>query len=206
MTLRNSIRAVLAASIILPTFGQAQTAPNASSAAIQAGSYTVEPSHTRILFSVNHLGFTTWYGEFTGATGTLTLNPAKPMASAVDISVSTASITTTNAKLDAELKSADWFDAQKFDTIRFHSTKVVKTGVNTASVMGDLTLHGVTKTVTLQAKFNGAGVNPLDKAYTSGFEVSGDIKRSDFGVTKYVPLVGDTVHLIISAAFEKKTA
>jgi polyisoprenoid-binding protein YceI len=70
--------------------------------------------------------------------------------------------------------------------------------------MGDLTLHGVTKSVTLDARFIGSGVNPLDKKYTAGFEITGDIKRSDFGVTKYVPLIGDTVHLSINAAFEKQ--
>jgi polyisoprenoid-binding protein YceI len=198
-------RAALAAAILAaPGIAPAQSPANPSSAAVQAGSYAVEPYHTRILFSLSHLGFSTWYGEFTGASGTLTLDPAKPAASQIDITVPTGSISTSNAKLDGELKSAQWLDATKFDTIRFHSTKVVKTGANTADVTGDFTLHGVTKSLVLKAKFNGAGVNPLDKAYTTGFEVSGDIKRSDFGVTTYVPLVGDDVHLIISAAFEKK--
>ena len=73
-----------------------------------------------------------------------------------------------------------------------------------ASVTGDLTLHGVTKAVTLQATFKGAGVNPLSKGYTVGFDVRGRLKRSDFGVKTYVPLIGDDVDLIISAPFEKK--
>ena len=73
----------------------------------------------------------------------------------------------------------------------------------TAKVAGTLTLHGVTKPVTFSVKFNGAGVNALDKQYTVGFEVRGRIKRSEFGVTKYIPLVGDDVDLIISAAFEQ---
>ena len=83
-------------------------------------------------------------------------------------------------------------------------TKVTVTGPGTADVTGDLTLHGVTRSETLQAKLNAPGVNPMDKAYTIGFEVSGHIKRSDFGVTKYVPLVSDDVQLIISAPFEHK--
>jgi polyisoprenoid-binding protein YceI len=69
-------------------------------------------------------------------------------------------------------------------------------------VTGNLTLHGVTKPVTLDVKFNGAGTNPLDKKYTVGFEVSGAIKRSDFGVNTYVPLIGDDVKITISAGFE----
>jgi polyisoprenoid-binding protein YceI len=182
----------------------AQAQVTTSPAAVQAGTYGVEPSHTRVLFSVNHLGFTTWYGDFTKPTGTLTLDPKDPARSHIDVSVPTASIATTNTVLDGELKGADWFDAAKFPAITFKSTKVTVTSPGHAQVQGDLTLHGVTKPVTLAATFNGAGANPLSKAYTTGFEVTGKIKRSDFGVTKYVPLVGDEVTLIISAAFERK--
>ena|ERR1700760_2050997 len=173
-------------------------------AAVQAGAYDVEPLHTRVLFSVSHMGFTTWYGEFTGVSGSLDLDPKKPAASALEIHIPVAAVSTTNAKLDGELKSDAWLDAGQFPEIVFKSTKVTETGKNAAKVMGDLTLHGVTKPVTLAVKFNGAGTNPLDKKYTAGFEVSGKIKRSDFGVKTYVPLIGDDVDLIISAGFEHK--
>ena len=86
----------------------------------------------------------------------------------------------------------------------FKSEKVVATGKDTADVEGQLTLHGVTRPVTLHATFNGAGVNPMDKHYTVGFDAKGRIKRSDFGVKTYVPLIGDEVDLILSAAFEKQ--
>ena len=166
----------------------------------------VEPSHTRVLFAVSHMGFSTWFGEFTGASGSLTIDPKNAQVDAVSVSVPTASVSTSNAKLDEELKSAEWLGAAQFDTIRFRSTRVIPTGAGTADVVGELTLHGVTRPVTLKASFNGAGVNPLSKGYTVGFEVSGDVKRSDFGVKTYVPLIGDDVHLIISAAFEKKAS
>ena len=182
----------------------AQMAPNPDPAAVQAGTYAVEPTHTRVLFSLSHLGFTTWYGDFTGASGSLTLDPKAAAASRLAVSVPTASITTTNAKLDDELKTPDWFDAAKYPTINFKSTAVTVTGPGQAEVAGELTLHGVTKPVTLKARFNGGGANPMSRAYTVGFEASGKIKRSDFGVSKYVPMVGDDVDLIISAAFEKK--
>lgn len=172
-------------------------------AAVQAGAYKVEPNHTRVLFAVSHMGFSTWYGNFTHAAGALTLDPANPAASSLSVTVPTASVETTNTVLDGELKSPDWFDAAKYPTIAFKSSKVTLTGPGRADVAGDLTLHGVTRPVVLHAKFNAAGVNPLDKAYTVGFEVSGKIKRSEFGVTKYVPLIGDDVDIIISAAFEK---
>ena len=85
----------------------------------------------------------------------------------------------------------------------FKAEKITTTGKDTANVTGDLTLHGVTKPVTLKVKFNGAGVNVLDKKYTVGFDATGKIQRSDFGVKTYIPLIGDDLDLIISAAFER---
>ena len=169
-----------------------------------AGVYTLEPHHTQVLFAINHLGFSTFYGTFSGASGTLKLIPGNPAYSQLDVSVPTASVTTINDTLNGELRGAEWLDATAFPTMTFHSTKITMTGPGTADVTGDLTLHGVTRSETLQAKLNAPGVNPMDKAYTIGFEVSGHIKRSDFGVTKYVPLVSDDVQLIISAPFEHK--
>lgn len=195
-------RAALLATVLLTTPALAHGAATAPSA-VQAGAYKIEPAHTRMLFAVNHMGFSTWYGDFTGATGALQLDPAAPGRSQLQVSVPAASLATTNAVIDGELKGADWFDAARYPTITFKSRTVAPTGPDSADIAGDLTLHGVTRPVTLHARFNGAGVNPLTKAYTVGFEVSGKIKRSDFGVTKYVPLVGDDVDLIISAAFEK---
>lgn len=179
---------------------------NPDPTAVQAGVYAVEPSHTRIQFVVSHMGFTDWYGDFTGASGTLTLDPARVEASKIDVTIPVASVSTTNARLDDELKSAQWFDAGQFPTIHFVSTQVVRTAPNKATITGDLTFHGVTKPVTLQATFNAAGANPMSKAYTAGFNATGVIHRSDFGVKTYVPLIGDDATLQISAAFEKKAS
>jgi polyisoprenoid-binding protein YceI len=181
--------------------GFAQAAPAAQP---PAGVYTIEPHHTQVLFGIKHMGFSTFYGSFSGASGTLKLIPGNPGLSQLDVSVPTASVTTINDTLNGELRSADWLDATAFPTMTFHSTKITVTGPDTADVTGDLTLHGATHSETLQAKLNTPGVNPMDKAYTVGFEVSGNIKRSDFGVKKYVPLVSDDVQLIISAPFEHK--
>lgn len=182
----------------------AETGVITDASKVEAGTYAVEPNHTQVLFSVNHMGFTTYTGQFTKASGTLTLDAAKPDASKLDVSVDVGSVTTPSDKLSDELKSDAWLDAGKFPAITFKSTKVVKTGADMAKVTGDLTMHGVTKTETLTVKFNGAGVNQLDKKYTTGFEVSGKIKRSDFGVKTYVPLIGDEVTLTIAGAFEKQ--
>ncbi|KQS03585.1 polyisoprenoid-binding protein [Sphingomonas sp. Leaf357] len=174
---------------------------NASAAAVTAGRYTVESSHTRVQFSVSHMGFTDWYGDLTGARGTLKLDPRNIAGSTLDISVPIASVSTTNVKLDDELRGAQWFDAKQFPDISFVSTRVVRTGARDAAITGNLTFHGVTRPVTLQAHFNGAGVNPLDKNYTVGFSATTTIRRSDFGVKAYIPLIGDTTQLRVSAAF-----
>lgn len=170
---------------------------------VDAGSYTIEPEHTRVRFDVSHFGFTKYDGEFRKVSGTLTLDPAKPEAAKVDIAIATNSVQVPNAKLKEELDGAQWFDAAKFPEIAFKSTKVVSTGADTADVTGDFTLHGVTKPLTLKVKFNGAGTNPVNKHYTSGFEAKGTIKRTDFGVKTYAPMIGDMVDLDIDAAFEK---
>ncbi|MDB5446773.1 MAG: hypothetical protein JWQ97_2090 [Phenylobacterium sp.] len=186
-----------------PLAGQAA---DTNPAAVQAGSYAVEPLHSRIVFSVNHFGFNNYFGEFSGVAGALKLDPKNLGATKLDVTVPIQNVATTNAKLDDELRGGDWLDAAKFPTMRFVSTKVTRTGPKTAKIAGNLTLHGVTRPVVLDASFVGAGPNPFTKAFTTGFSAHGQIKRSEFGVSKYVPVVGDEVELIISAAFEKQAS
>lgn len=199
--MRRITTALLIAFIASPALAAGPASPDP--AAVTAGNYAVESSHTRVQFSVSHMGFSDWYGDFAGATGTLSIDPKQISASKLEISIPVASVTTTNAKLDAELKSAEWFDADKFPKIRFVATKVERTAADRANITGDLTFHGVTRPVVLDARFNGAGINPLSKAYTIGFNATTTINRSDFGVKTYVPLIGDAVTLRISAAFEQ---
>lgn len=172
----------------------------------QSGAYAVEPNHTEVLFGVKHLGFSTYYGQFPGASGALILDGANPAASQLDVSVPVASVMTANKTLNDELASAQWLDAGKYPAMTFHSTKITMTGPATADVTGDLTLHGVTAPVTLKASFNRGAPNPMNKRYTIGFEAAGKIKRSVFGVATYLPMIGDDVDLILSAAFERKAS
>lgn len=188
---------------MLATVAGAQIA-NPDPSAVRAGTYAVEAGHTRVQFAVSHFGFSNWFGDFTDASGTLTLDPARVGAGKVEISLPITSVKTTNSHLDNELKGAEWFDAAKYPTATFTSTSITSTGPRTADIAGTLTLRGVTKPLVLHATFNGAGVNPIDKAYTVGFDAKGTFKRSDFGVTKYAPLVSDDVQLNISAAFVRK--
>lgn len=193
-----------AAALASTTATLAQTTPTAAPTNVKAGTYAIDSYHTLVQFGVTHFGINEFFGTFPGATGSLTIDPKNLATTTLDVTVPVARVSTTNTTLDTELVSADWLDAGQFPTMRFVSTKVTRTGAKTATVVGNLTLHGVTKPVTLQATFNAAVTNPMTKAYTLGFKGSGVIKRTDFGVSKYAPLVSDATKITISAAFENK--
>ncbi|QDH25951.1 polyisoprenoid-binding protein [Neokomagataea tanensis] len=185
-----------------PSLVDAQTVTDP--AKVQAGHYAVEAGHTQVVFSVLHFGFTNFQGLFSSASGTLDLDSKAPNASKFSITIPVSSVQTTSDKLTEELKGAQWFDAAHYPSATFVSKQVRRVGHDDAIITGDLTLHGVTKPETLKVHFVGAGVNPLDKKYTIGFDASGTIKRSDFGVKMYVPYVSDEVQLHVAGAFEKQ--
>lgn len=188
-------------SLAMLTQASAQSASHESST-VKSGSYMVEPMHTQVGFSLLHMGFSYYSGVFSNVSGTLQLDPAKAATARLSVTIPIDSVETTSTKLDGELKGAEWFDASKYPTATFISTRVIPTGKDTAKITGTLMLHGVSKPETLTAHFVGAGINPLSKKYTIGFEATGTIRRSDFGVKTYVPLIGDDVRLTIAGAFE----
>lgn len=196
--------ASLTAGLALPAFAQSAGGPSTDLAQVEGGHFAVDKSHAKIIFSTTHFGFSTYYGIFTDFDAKLDFDPKAPAKSALDVTINTDGIDTTNPKLDAHLKSPDFFDAAKFPTATFKATKIEVTGKTTGTITGDLTLHGVTKPVTLKATFNGGGVNPLSKAYVLGFNATGTVKRTEFGITTYAPLVGDDVELTISAEFDRQ--
>jgi polyisoprenoid-binding protein YceI len=169
---------------------------------VKAGTYKVESYHTQVGFSLSHFGFTNYSGLFSGATGSLRLDPANPGTDRLEVTIPVESILTTVPKLTDELKGEKWFDVAKFPQATFTSTNVAVGPDGAATISGSLTLHGVTKPIVLHAHLLGAGVNPIDKMYTIGFQASGTIKRSEFGVSMYVPALGDDVELTIAGAFE----
>lgn len=171
-------------------------------AAVSAGVYAIDKSHTQVNWQVNHFGFNDYFGLFGDITGSLTIDPANPAGAKVDVEIPIASLATSSAGLTSHLKTADFFDAEKFPAARFVSTSVVADGKK-ATIKGNLTMLGVTKPVELEAAFEGVGTNPLSKKVTIGFHAKTTIKRSDWGMTKFAPLVGDEVKLRISTAFEK---
>jgi len=171
-------------------------------AKVTGGTYKVDGGHTQIVFAYDHMGFTNNVGVFAEPTGTLMLDKANPSASTVSIDVPIANLKTGVAKLDEHLLKADFFDVAKFPTAKFVSTSVKAEGTG-ATITGNLTIKGITKPVTLDAEFYGAGTNPMNKQENVGFVATGSIKRSDFGLGYAVPVVGDAVELKIIAGFQK---
>lgn len=159
--------------------------------------YEIEKPHTQILFSVSHLGFSNSYGKFLDHQGTIEFNRSEPEKSKVEITIQTASIEMNDQKWNDHMKNADFFNVEKFPTMTFKSTKIEKTGDNTAKITGDLTILETTKPVTLDVVFNKAGKHPFGEKYVAGFSATAALKRSDFGMTYSLPMVGDDVNLIL---------
>ena len=180
-----------------------------------AGTYALDPAHASLTFRVDHLGMSKYTARFTGLDATLHLDPKAPSRSRVSATVDPRSIETDfplpAPDFDAELAGPQWLDAARYPEIRFRTTKVEPTGPDTARVVGELTLHGVTRPILLKARFNGgyAG-NALDPAGARvGFSATGKLNRSDFGMSYGVPAkgssfgVGDQVEVIIEAEFTR---
>ena len=193
--------ALLFAGLVFAVPVAAQVVTTTDPAVLEAGDYTMDPGHARILFGYKHQGFSTSYGFFALPTAKLHFEPKDLAKSTLEVDVDLNNIDTTVPKLDAHLKSEDFFDVAKFPTAVFKATKVVATSATAGTVTGDLTLHGVTKPVTLNVTFSGGAT--VRGGYTLGFDATTVIKRSDFGVKTYVPMVGDDVTLTISAEFHK---
>ncbi len=162
----------------------------------------VDGGHTQVLFAYDHMGLSNNMGVIAGPTGTLTLDPKNPSAATVSVEFPVANIRTGVSALDEHLMKPDFFDGAKFPTAKFVSTGVKVEGT-TADITGNLTIKGITKPVTLDAQFYGAGANPMNKKENVGFSATTAIKRSDFGMGGFVPVVGDEIELKIVAAFQK---
>ena len=160
--------------------------------------YKLDSGHTMVLFSWNHFGFSNPTANLGLGDGTLVFDEKNPAKSSVEVTLPLANLDTHVSKLDEHLKKPDFFDADKFSTITFKSTKVQSEGAGKYKVTGDLTVHGVTKPVVLDAKLNKSGEHPMLKVAAIGFDATTTIKRSDFGVGAYVPNVSDEIKIRIT--------
>jgi polyisoprenoid-binding protein YceI len=192
---RSSLRALtglqaLAAAALLSSFAAATPAV--------AATYQIDPVHSSILFKVKHLGTANFYGRFNDMSGGIDIDAANPGAGKVRLEIKTASVDTRVQQRDDHLRSPDFFDAKQFPTITFQSTKVVAVDDDSFDVTGDLSLHGVTKPVTLRVEKTGSGKHPRSGAEMIGFETKTTVKRSDFGMQFMQGPLSDEVEILIS--------
>jgi len=173
---------------------------------LYAATYTLEPNYTQGVFRWNHLGFSSPAAQFAQGEGTLEFDRADPTRSSVKVTIPLASLNTGVPALDEDFRSEDFFETAKFPTATFKSTKVEKgVAADQLKVTGDLSLHGVTKPVTLEVTVIKMGTNPRTNLPTVGFDAMTSLKRSDFGLGKYIPQVGDEIQMhITSQAVEAK--
>ena len=144
--------------------------------------WTIDPVHSSVEFSVRHLMITTVKGRFTDVQGTVVVDEADPAAAAADITVQVASIDTREPQRDAHLKSADFFDVEQFPTLTFRSRAVRAPKKDGFTLIGDLTIHGVTREVSLDVTNEGRAKDPWG-GERAGYTATTKIKRSDFGLT-----------------------
>ena len=182
---------VVTATSVLVTLGS--WAASAFRAAA-ADAYQVDPVHSSMVFRVKHMGATNFYGRFNNVTGSFTLDD-DPSKNSFQVQIQTDSVDTAVKKRDDHLKSPDFFNAKQFPTITFKSTQVKKAGDGSFEVTGDLSLHGMTKSVT--AKVTKTGTGKLDRRTLAGVEAELTIKRSDFGMSFMLDGIGDEVRIMV---------
>jgi polyisoprenoid-binding protein YceI len=167
------------------------------------GTYKIDPRHSQIIFEIQHMKLSNFFGRLGPVSGTLTFDPDAPQTSTLDAAVDMSTVDTHVPQLDKEL--VGFFNAAKFPTASFKATGITRTGEDTGTVTGDLTLAGVTKPVTLNVTFKGARNPPIPlQPYRIGFNATATIKRSDFDLTHsmWTGIVADDVTLMIEAEGE----
>jgi polyisoprenoid-binding protein YceI len=190
--------------------GADQNVPAPSVAPVPQGTYTVDKAHTSLIFRVSHLGFSTFTGRFTKLDAKLDFDPARLASSRVNVTIDPRSIASDNAPagfLEA-LSGEAWLNADAFPVMSFRSQSIEATGKDSFRIKGELSLHGVTKPIVLDARYNGgyAG-HPFDPQARVGFSAHGSFKRSEFGVSYGVPEpgssfgVGDEVSVVLESEF-----
>lgn len=170
----------------------------ATIASADAEKYVLDASHSQIVFSYNHLGYSTTYGMFSGFEGEIMFDQEDPAASSVSVSMPVKSMITGWAERFGHFMSPDFFGATDDEMVTFVSTSIEVTGENTALITGDLTLNEVTKSVVLDAKLNQAGDHPMAGKPWAGFDATTTLVRSEYNLGQFAPFVGDEVPVTIS--------
>jgi polyisoprenoid-binding protein YceI len=182
---RVSVLATLAALAAAPAFAEAEK-------------YSLDSSHSQIVFSYNHLGFSTNYGMFSGFAGEIMFDQANPAASSVTVSFPVKTMMTGWQERFDHFMTADFFGAADDEMVSFTSTAIEVTGEKTAKITGDLTLNEVTKSVVLDATLNQVGDHPMAGKPWAGFTATTMVLRSEFNLGQFAPFVSDEVQIQIS--------
>lgn len=160
--------------------------------------YKLDASHSQIVFSYNHLGFSTTTSMFSGFEGTISYDAEAPAASSVEVAFPVKTMLTGWQGRFDHFMTKDFFDAADDEMVTFKSTAIEVTGEKTAKITGDLTLNGVTKSVVLDAVLNQAGEHPMEKKAWLGFSATTVLMRSDYGLGMFAPYVSEEVPVSIS--------
>lgn len=160
--------------------------------------YKMDPTHTDVIASWSHFGFSNPIAHFGAVDGSIIYDADNVGQSSVNVTIPLSGMESHVAAFNEHLRSDDFFDAEQFPVISFASTKVEAAGSDKLRVAGDLTVHGVTRTVVLDVKINRIGEQPMAKRQAAGFDATTTIKRSDFGMAKYAPNVSDEVQIRIT--------
>lgn len=160
--------------------------------------YKIDPNHTDVVASWSHFGFANPVAHFGQVDGTITYDPANVGQSSVNVTIPLAGLNSHVEAFDEHLRSADFFDAEKFPAITFKSTKVEAAGDRKLRVFGDLAVKGITRPAVLDVTLNKLGEHPMAKRAAIGFDATTTLKRSDFGLDKYAPNVSDAVQIRIT--------
>jgi polyisoprenoid-binding protein YceI len=171
---------------------------------IQGGEYKLDKDHAVLLFKVNHMGFSSYVGRLNSFDVSLNFDPDNIEKSSIEAVIDMRSIDVNNPEFAATLKGTAWLNTGNFPQAVFRSVSVEKIDNEQLRVQGDLTFLGVTKPVTMDAKLNGAANNPLTRTYTLGFAANLRFKRADFGLKKFIPIVGDDVEIEIHSEFQRQ--
>lgn len=190
------LRMTLGARACLAALVFALTAPAAVRA--EPERYVFDPAHSYLGIAWQHLGFSTSYGHFHDFSGELWLDEENPENSRLSVTIQIPSLLVSTDEFYKHLMKEEFFDADKHPTATFVSERVVRTGPQTAQVHGQLTIKGITKPVVLEVALNKIGDHPIRKVKAAGFDARAVIKRSEFGMGAYVPMVSDEVGIFVS--------
>jgi len=198
ISMRKTVQTALAAAILaLAANAQADLSD------VPSGEYGLDDHHAYISFTYNHIGFSTPHIGFRKFDANLTLDNESPENSLIEVVIDTTSIDSRVDEFNGHLRSSNFFDTETYPQATFKSTSIEVTSEDTFNIAGDLTIKDVTRSVTLEATLNKAAMHPMRKIPAVGFSAETTIMRSDFGISRAVPNVGDEVTIYITVEMQQ---